>query len=172
MKYNDIKITLRTMSLRVIVCTTFLVVFYWIGFPNLLFAESENETTENKMLFGFYKEVSGEIDLNVLCNIGIEQWEDNIKSENIVHVWEITLSNDTNTDFYMDLHVERYALLGNDTSIVNSFEVNTINKLLTIDKLDFEEGIFRFRFKFTETSNDVVFVNIRFITENNILYLN
>ena len=159
MKYNDIKITLRTMSLRVIVCTTFLVVFYWVGFPNLLFAESENETTENKMLFGFYKEVSGKIDLNVLCNIGIEQWEDNKKSENIVHVWEITLSNDTNTDFYVDLHVERYALLGNDTSIVNSFEVNTINKLLTIDKLDFEEGIFRFRFKFTETSNDVVFVD-------------
>mgnify|MGYP001207440745 CR=1 FL=1 len=170
MKYDDKKITLRTMSLRVIACTTFVVIFYLIGIPNILLAESENETTENRMLFGRYKEVSGKININVICEFGIEQWIDNKKDDDYLQVWNLYIASNNYTILDANLSISEYGLYDKDSVLVRKYWTDTVNKLLTIEELYFKNGTLRFEFKYSEIE-DPVSVNIRFIADNGFLYL-
>ena len=128
-----------------------------------------NKTTENRIYFGSYKEDSGKININASGILGIEQWEGDKKTEDVFHVWNITLSND-NTELYMNLEINRFFIIS-FIPWVDYFKVNTINRLLTIDQFDPEKGILRFRFKFSEIDKDGVSVNMRLIFEDGWVYI-
>ncbi len=162
---------LKAMSLKIIICTIIILVSYLIGIPDIVFAESENKTAGNRMQIGRYKKNSEKTKLYVTCSLGIEHWEDNKRIDGVFYVWRILLHND-DTEIYMSLNIEKYISMEDEGLLMASnFNPTTINKLLAVDKIDFEEGILRFRFRLVEESEDIVYVNMRFIIDDAYMYL-
>jgi hypothetical protein len=156
--------------------TTFLIaIIISIGLESVV---NGNNDEANRLYFGHYNEESGEV--NISCDFGIEQWENNKKVDDaLFYVWHFTLSNSMGLggveNPYVSLTIDKFGTFYEDEDgvMIEQLDINTSNKLLTIENFDLGKGILRFKFKFSEIFNAIepTIVNIKFIVEEGIMYL-